>query len=506
MSALLDLSDIQPAALDLANIPFGEWLPDLPTYENPGAIEALNVIPAEGSYIPFLQHVPNPVAILDDVVRGAAAVIQEADIIQLYVGSVNGVFTSAGTSFVNILAAPVSADYAWKFIRVNNVMVALHPGHVPVYSTVDTIDPAVNVPGNPPTAVCGAQVSDFLMLGNLIKDPDDFNNAFPSRIRWSGQNNIGSPWISDPATQADFQDMPPEGGAIVAIAGREVGTIYQQRMISRATYRGPPEIFDIVTVEDKRGAIARDCIVDVGQFQFFIAEDGFFIWNGTNSTPISDGKVNRYFFNKLNYAARSKICGAVDFTNGCVLWAFPTSSSGALDEILIYSYRVNKWTHSIQTLEFLFNSAASNVTLDELTDPLESYDISFDDAFFRQGGRSRVAAFNDSHAYGLFNGDPMPAVIDTGEFSGPNGLRVFVNGVRPLVDVAVPSAQIQVAVRDQLMGQPPVFSSPVDQEVHGFCPIIADARFMRFRLLLDEGVNWGHAVGVDVSRKSTGIF
>lgn len=506
MTALVQLADISPDVVDRNIIPFGEWLPDLPTYENPGAIEALNVIPAEGSYIPFLQHSPSNTAVLPDIARGALGVIQDTDVVQVYAGTVNGIYTSVGAGFVSLLTAPVSADYAWKFVRVNEQMVALHHDHVPVRTPVQSTTPTVNVGGNPPTAACGAQVGDFLMLGNLLKDPDDFNGKFPSRVRWGGENNIDLPWVSDPITQADFQDMPPEGGAVVAIAGREVGTIFQQRMISRATYRGPPTIFDIAVVEDKRGAIARDCIVDVGQFQFFIAEDGFFIWNGTNSTPISDGKVNRYFFNKLNYAARSKICGAVDLVNGCVIWAFPTSSSGDLDELLIYSYRDNKWSHSIQTVEFLFNSAASNVTLEELIDPLESYTVSFDDPMYRQGGRSRIAAFNDAHIYGLFDGDPMDAILDTGEFSGPDGRRAFINNVRPLVDVAVPQAQIQVAVRDQLMGQPVVFSSPVDQEIDGQCPVLSDARYTRFRLLLPEGTNWSHAIGVDVSRKATGVF
>ena len=34
-------------------LPFGEWLPDLPDHVNPGATQAKNVFPAVNSYRPF---------------------------------------------------------------------------------------------------------------------------------------------------------------------------------------------------------------------------------------------------------------------------------------------------------------------------------------------------------------------------------------------------------------------------------------------------------------------
>lgn len=506
MTALVDLQDIQPDLVARATIEFGDWAPDVPEFNNAGTTEALNVIPGDKCFIPFPQHNPEVSGVAADTVRGAIAVNDIHDIVQLYVGTIGGVYTKLGGVFTNILVAPTSDLYSWKFIRVNEQMVGVHPEVLPQRTPVDTTTAMVTVGGNPPRAGCGAQVGDFLMLGNLYDDPDDFHNAFPSRIRWGGFNNIDMPWISDPATQADFQDMPPEGGQVVAISGREVGTIFQARMISRATYRGPPEIFDIVQVEDKRGAISRDCLIDVGAFLFFIADDGFFIWNGTNSTPIGDDRVNRYFFNRLQYSQRAKICGAVDFVTGSVMWAFPTSVTGILDEIIIYSYRENKWSHSIQTLEFLFDSAASNITLDELLDPLETYPESFDSGFYRNGGRARIAAFNMDHTYGLFTGLPMAATIDTGEFTGPDGRRAFVNNVRPLVDVSAPVMNVQVATRDQFIGQPLIFGTPAFQELDGQCPVIEDARYMRFRTNIPADVIWKHAMGVEVSRKATGAF
>jgi hypothetical protein len=510
LSALLQLP-IEPDGVEKSDVVFGEWLPDQPTLSNPGAIEALNVMPADGSYVPFPQfEFRNNRVALGDTVNGAVAVIGADNVVQTYAAtSNNGVYTDATGAWINTLAITTSDNFSWQFIRVNDQMVAIHPEEWPTRSTVDTADMFQYLTGasnTAPKAACGAQVVDFLMLGDLYVDPDDGGGRFPSRIRWGGFNNIDAPWISDPATQADFNDMPPEGGSITAIVGRDIATIFQARMISQARYVGLPDVFEISHVETKRGAISRDAVIDLGVFKFFIAEDGFYVWNGTNATPIGDGKVNKYFFGKLDWSMRNRISGAVDFINGCVMWAFPTDASGTLSEIIIYSYRDNKWAHSIQTLDVLFNSAKSNISLEDLTDPLESYTYSFDDPILRQGGRSELAAFNSTHSLGSFTGLPMAAIIDTGEFSGPNSRRVFTNGVRPIVDLATPEATIEVAMRDQMIGQPVIFEGPVAQEIDGICPILADARYMRFRLNLPIGASWKHAVGVEVARKAGGEF
>lgn len=478
----------------------------MPELNNPGAVEALNVIPAEGCYVPFAQHVPEDGKTFGEQVRGALAYLDDNDALQVYVGTVHGVFTTTPTGNIKILDLPVSAEYAWKFIHIGDQIVALHPQNFPTKVTAGTTALMTFVAGSPPKAECGAQVGDFLMLGNLYDDPDDGHGAFPERIRWGGFNNIEDPWVSDPATQADFQDMPTAGGPVRAISGREYGTIYQERMISRATYRGLPDVFDIATVEDKRGCIARDSIVDVGAVQFGIAEDGFFMWNGTNTSLLGTNAVNRYFFNRLQYGQRARIVGAPDLVNGCVMWAFPTDSSGLLNEMVIYSYKEDRWAHSIQTLEFLFESYKSNVLLEELTDPLETYTESFDSDIYRSGGRTSLAAFSDNHAYGLFSGAPMAATLDTAESTGPDGRRVFVNAVRPLVDLASPQATVQPIFRDQMIGEPPTYGTPIAQEIDGQCPVLSDGRYTRFRVNIPVDATWRHAIGVEVSRKISGVF
>jgi hypothetical protein len=452
------LSDIQPAGVEKVDVAAGEWLPDQPNVNNPGALEALNVLPFGQNYAPFCSHEPQVNGATPDTVHGAISSSLSGGITQLYAGTANGLYTRlAGAPFVLLQAVAVNQDFSWQFIPFKTLMVALHQDIFPVKMVLGATAAPVAVGGTPPRAACGAMCGDFLVLGNLLDDPDAAHAAAPNRIRWSGLKNIDANWITDNTTQADYNDMPPEGG--------------------------------------------------VGAYKFFIAQDGFRVWNGTNSTPIGDGKVDKYFFNRMNYGRRGRIVGAADTKNGCVAWAFPTSSDGALNEIILYNYRDNRWSHSIQTIEYLLSSAVSTTTTEDLIGFTDDYAGSYvDDPSYVAGGRRLLAAFNQLHNYGLYSGVNMAATIDTGEYSGPNNNRVFVNNARPLVNIAQPLATVTPIGRDQNEGGALLFGTPVGLEVDGTCPILADARYLRFRTDIQAGANWDLFRGIEVSRKSGGPF
>lgn len=502
------LTDIQPAAVDKADIPAGEWLPDQPTVNNPGALEALNVMPFGTNYVPFCAHEPQVNGATPDAVHGAVAASLVGGITQLYAGTANGLYTRlAGAPFVLLQAVSVSQDFSWQFIPFKTLMVALHQDIFPVKMVLGAVAAPVAVGGTPPRAACGAMCGDFLVLGNLLVDPDAGGAAAPNRIRWSGIKNIDANWVTNNVTQADYSDMPPEGGAVVAISGRTNMVVFQERKISFGRYVNLPQVWDIETVEEDVGCIARDSVVSIGGFKLFISQDGFRIWNGTNTTPIGDGKVNKYFFNRMNYGRRGRIVGAADTKNGCVAWAFPTSNDGALNEIILYNYRDNKWSHSIQTIEYLLSSAVSTTTTEDLIGFTDDYPGSYvDDPSYVAGGRRLMAAFNQLHNYGLYSGANMAATIDTGEFSGPGSNRVFANNARPMIDLAQPVATITPILRDQLEGEPLVYEAEVGQEGDGTCPILADARYIRFRTKVPAGAIWNQFRGIEISRKAGGPY
>lgn len=502
----LSALNIPPQPVELSAVEFGEWLPDMPELDNPGAVEALNVIPGEGGYVPFKQLSPIDGLTLPEKAVSGIRLYNRGDDAQLYVGTLTGLYTKQAAAMAKVYTTPFTLFYEnmWQFTQFGQYIVGLHPQVHPVVGDVGAGTPFTPLGGSPPIAAVGGRVGDFLVLGNLFSEDDPDDPRQPQRIRWSGFNNIEAPWITDPATQADFNDMPSEGGAVMGITGREFGSVFQARNISRMSYVGLPTVFDIETVETARGAISSGCIVDIGAAVFFIAEDGFFIWNGTNSTPIGDNKVNRYFFRQLNWKKRALIQGAVDYVNNAIVWAFPTDDTGALKEIITYSYKENKFTHTILTIEALINATPFGVSLDELVGNLDTdYPLTFDDAFWTDG-RSTLGAFDTDHTFGLFNGANMEATIDTTESTGPDSLRVFVNSARPIIDINAPASTISTIRRDQLIGGSLIIDDPVGQEITGECSVFSDARYTRFRVGVPAGTAWQHARGVQVFRKATG--
>ena len=486
-------------------------MPDMPNRDNPGAIEALNVYPrAGGGYTSFRSHLPDGTGPAPGTINGAIVVFDDNSEFQLYAATVNGVYLRDGTGnynqVLNTSATPVDANHHWHFPLFGEQIIAVRYDLFPHAATVGG-GPFSLLGGNPPKAACGARVGDFLVLGNLAVDPGDTvgTGPFPRRIRWSGFGNIDAPWVTDPATQADFNDMPAEGGRVVGITGREFGAIFQERMISRMTYVGPPTIFDIETVEADRGAMSNGCLIDMGGNVFFIAEDGFFLWNGTEATPIGDNKVNRWFYSQLNYAERQRIVGAVNHFNGCVMWAFPGGVSKHLTDVIIYSYRMGRWSHAKISMEYMLDGFSVMLSLDAYTDvPMDDMASWPNTLDASDTDRPSLAGFNTDHKYGFFGGTPQQAILDTAEVSGPNGERWFVNSVRPAVDVPNPVVQVQMMMRDQLMGDTVEFDPPVVQEITGECPVLGDARYMRTRVIIPEGSSWTVANGVEVYRKSTG--
>jgi hypothetical protein len=69
-------------------IRFGEWLPDLPFYENPGLVAATNAVPTDKGYTDF-----NALTTADDALterpQGAFAALNSSGVVDIYVGTVN---------------------------------------------------------------------------------------------------------------------------------------------------------------------------------------------------------------------------------------------------------------------------------------------------------------------------------------------------------------------------------------------------------------------------------
>lgn len=482
-------------------IPFGEWLPDLPQHENPGALEARNVVPQLQSYreLNGLQSFSSALA------RACVGTFWAPDAnndIFNFAGDLQSLYSlTSGITWTDISgpSAPYDAQIAWEFAKFGETILAVN-GEDPMQKYEMNVDATfLDQPGSPPIGFHIAVVRDFVFVGNIPAQG-------PNVVRWSAFNNSES-WAPSIATQSDFQELFGRGGKIQRIVPGDFGQIFSEQSIWRADYVGPPVIFQFDEVERKRGTPAPYSVVWTGGFTYYYGWDGFYVFDGTRSREISHNRVSRWFEQNSDSGVIADMRGAVDRRNRLVVWAFKSSGSAATnDRLLIYNWAADKWAYGEVDTQVIDEYVSPGFTLDELDGPLPA-GIDLDsipvDSDIYQGGSLNLQAFNTSNQSATFSGAALDAVIDTKEVSMPGHNRFVCNSVRPLVEATGGSTlTLQVATRNALQENPSFGVSRNLNGQNGEFSIRQNARYQRYRLNISGGFD--HGKGVKASIKPGG--
>lgn len=481
-------------------IVFGPWEPDKASFQSDALVDALNVHPVSGGYGPSYGFQATD-ATLATPILGASVLSNTQASVYIYAGSGDDIYVSTnGGALASVYTSPtpISPALRFQFARFYGSAIAVHPQILPVGGTLGSA--MTTLGGSPPYAKVAGVVGDFLVLGDL---DDGIDGIRPNRIRWSGFGNPNT-WGTSIATQADFNDMPDDGGEVQGVGGREFGTVFQRYSISRMTYVGPPVIFQFDLVEKKRGAIAPGCIVDAGLVAAYIADDGFFLWDGTSSTPIGARRVNEYFRRRLYPGSEPTICATFDPLNSLITWAYQTDDTGILKERLMYSLVEDRWTRSDLQGSWFMSGFDTGYTLEQLDafGPLDTLPFSLDDPKLL-GGRARGVGFNASGAYGALTGDTLPAAMETGDWQSEPGKRSFVTAIRPQIDAD--NVTCSVGTRQQTLADPVAYTADSGKLLDGNCPMRVAGRFARVRSNVAGSQTWSRATGVEAYVMAEGM-
>jgi hypothetical protein len=483
-------------------IPVGAWQPDLPAFENPGALEAKNVIPDATTYrpLPSLVATNHPMsarvqgAILARGVGGTVANFA-ADGTRLYK------WDNAGVNWNDVSRTTggpygTPADSGWSFAQFGDLVIAVNGVDAPQKFTIGSSTNFAALGGAPPTARFVATVRDFVAMGRI--------SGLAQRVQWSGINNAET-WTSSQATQADFQDLP-DGGFVMGIVGGEYGLVFQERSIKRMTYVGVPAIFQFDEIARGTGTPAEGSIARYENIAFFLSDDGFFALSGAQDLrDIGHHRVDRFFWNDVNQTYLDRISAAIDPINKLYVVSYPGPGSeftgGTPNRLLIYNWSADRWSRAEVELEMIHQAASqAGYTLDSLdgfSTNLDSLPFSLDSRVWTGSGRLLLAGFTTQHAIGFFNGANMAAAVDTGEAQVVPGRRALIRSLRPLVDGGGSGgASIRVGVRNRTV-DPVSFDAPVALNGFGACPVRANGRYLRARIEVPAGASWTHIQGVD---------
>lgn len=491
-------------------IPFGEWLPDLPDLGNPGATVAKNVVPEGMSYRSF----PSLNTYSDSIgsrCKGAIVARDTAGNYYNYVGDASALYVNNQLSWSSVTRLASSYNTPeedfWEFVQFGNSIYAVNGANadVPQSMSLGAANFA-DLAGSPPRARHIATIKDFVVLGNLSSTA----GLAPQMVRWCAINNPES-WTPDAATQADFQDLPGDGGWVQKIVGGEYGAglVFQERAVYRMTYVGGQFVFQFDRIQTNVGVYAPQSVVSYRNVVFFLSEEGFYMYDGKDIVPIGSGKVDQTFFRDLDVANVHRMQAVADATRKIVMWSYPGAGNvgGNPNKLLIYNWAYKRWSIvedlNIETILRAITDTYTLDTLDQISTNLDTLVVSLDDAQWRTGNQL-IGAFNANHRLSLFNGPSMTAEVETAEHQFNEDGLTYITEVRPVVLGNSVSLQVAVAARFRL-DQSAIYTIAQTPNSTGFVAVRSTGRFHRFKVTAGGGEEFDHMMGVDVTGKADGV-
>ena len=110
-------------------VPFGEWLPDLPDHVNPGATQAKNVFPAVNSYRPFNSISNTSSNALTARGQGGRAFKSDSGVVSIFAGDATKLYRLVANSFVDESGGTTfstASEGYWDFVRFGETVIAFN--------------------------------------------------------------------------------------------------------------------------------------------------------------------------------------------------------------------------------------------------------------------------------------------------------------------------------------------------------------------------------------------
>lgn len=487
-------------------IPVGIFTPDQPPLENQGALEALNVIPAAKSYRPFPAF-SSVTSALTARAQGWFSCRDLSGNIHNFAGDATKLYKLSADGLTwDDVSRTVGGAYAtdasggWSYCQFLNVVIAVNGVDAPQSFTLGSSTNFDALAGSPSVSRFVATIRDFVWMGRI--------GGANNRVKWSG---IADPeaWAISQVTLSDQQDIA-DGGYVMGLTGGEAGLILQRNAIKRATFVGPPVIFQFDEISKNIGAMAEGSIAAYENDVFFLSDNGFYhCYAQLELRRIGAEIIDKYFLDDFDQSYPHRITSAIDPQNSLYVISYPGAgnSGGTPNKGLMYHWPTQRWARFEQEVEMVYAAQSQSGytldTLDSLSGSLDALPYSLDSVNFTGSGRLGLSAFDTTHKSGFFSGANMAATVDTGEFQLAQGKKAFVNSMRPVVAGTSMTVTVKPITRN-LQSEAVTVGSAVSLNSVGIANVRKLARYHRFRIEVAQGGTWKHIQGIDEVRWTAG--
>ena len=472
---------------------FGEWMPDQPSVS--GALtDAKNVVSQAIGYGPF----PSPVTFStssasEDLTTLYAAKQPNGDTALFAAGSTK-IYTVSGVGAITQVKSGMTTGTNDKvrFTQFGSTIISTNNSQKLQSWTLGTSTSFADLSATAPVAKYITVVRDFVVVANTYESAEQKQY----RVRWSAINDE-TDWTENVNTQSDYQDIP-DGGQIVGIRGGEFGLVFLERAIHRMSYVGTPFIFQFDNISRGKGCMVAGSIAQYQGITFFLSDDGFYMCDGQNITPIGAEKIDRYFIDNASDSDYGTMSAAVDPIRKLVIWNYKTIYGNR--NVLIYNFKTQKWTYGDAGTDYLSEASTSSVTLEQLdsiSGSIDTLTTSLDSRLY-VGGKYFLGGTLGARVM-TYTGANQTGVIATGDLD--IGANSVVTLARPIVDNG--SATVAIASRT-LLDQGVTFNTAVAASSENRVPLRSAGRYHRLKIT-PTGSSWKNAISVDVDVTPQGV-
>lgn len=492
-------------------IRIGEWLPDRPENNNPGANNILNVIVEGESYKPFKNFASATNAVSTSTrVFGAYSFVDDDGTVTNFASDQYELYLQSGSSWVNVSKASTAtntygtaSDAQWRFTAYGQRVIATNLADTIQSYLVGTSTAFAALSTSAPKAKDVAVINNFL-VGVHIDD----GAIRPNRVRWSALNDATNWSTANSATTlADFQDLEDDGGFNQRIIPTQnYGVIVRESQIVRMEFIGSPGIFEFTVAERGRGTKAMNSVISDGVYVYYLDDNGFYAFDGTRSIPIGDNKVDRYFLDKLDDTTLYLVKAAIDPIEKYIAWGYKDATkSGNITDIIMYHYNEQRWSQAVENLDILESFRSPGYTLeglDAVSTNLDALGYSLDSRVW-QGGKLSLAGFSTDHKLGFFEGTNKAATLESAEANINTGGRAFISSVLPVTDSTGVYARMRH--RANQYGSITDSSSATFNTRNGEIPFRINDRYHRVEFTIAAGSTWELFQGFHFRHRPTGV-
>ncbi|WP_375676028.1 hypothetical protein, partial [Bartonella sp. CL42QHWL] len=381
--------------------PVADYRPDVAVVNGSFTDSLVNVLPADGGYIPM----PSAMVVshaLEEKPLGSIA-FRSGNGVKIIVGGKQKLYSydSQTKGWKDISQSGVTyhahEDNQWSFALFGQRIIAVNKNDKPQVFNTHSSERFEDLGGNPPKAGLVKVWGPFVCLMQLTDHPN--------RIHWSGLEDATHWTVKQ--KDCDFQDFP-DGEYVQGSTESTNPLIFMRSAIYAGTFvAGSKIVFTFQKIQDKRGARSASSIACRGSDAFFAGDGGFYQMSLDGQLlPIGFEKVDRTVFKTFDKFALDEMQGVIDPIDNRIYWSLKRGNNE--QTTFVYDWGLQKWS-TLQGKPFtffpVFTTGYTLEQLDEISINLEALPASLDSPRW-QSGAPMLGAFDENNRLVMFTGAP----------------------------------------------------------------------------------------------------